>query len=107
MSRVVPPLHDRHASIGLQDAFLDAVDAFEDWQPGQQEPTVAFEGKDVPISSIFGRLRTSEDLMPEKTKLAVASVLSEWDAAAATYSDAATRLREGALERLKAGESGK
>jgi len=105
MTRVVPALHDRHAPISLQDAFLDAVEAFDDWQAGQEEPAIAFEEKLIPISSIFGRMRASDDLAPEKVRLAYsATVGNDPDAPAPyafTYGYAASRLRELSLEILR------
>ncbi|HWK15528.1 MAG TPA: hypothetical protein VNS02_14105 [Rhizobiaceae bacterium] len=107
MTRVVPALHDRHAPISLQDAFLDAVEAFEGWQQGQDEPAIAFEDKLIPISSIFGRMRTSDDIAPEKVRLAYSATVGDDpdlpDMRAFTYGYAASRLRELSLEILRDG----
>lgn len=102
MTRIVPPLHEGHASIILQEAFLEAVEAFAAWQEGGDEPTVSYEDKDVPISSIFGRFRTSNDLLPQKARLAVDDILGGAEGLGDTYSGAASELRELSLQRLKA-----
>lgn len=105
MTRVVPRLHERHAPIGLQNAFFDALEAFEEWEAGAREPAVDLEGSAIPVSSIFGRMRTSEDLVPQKVELAFRSAVGEEEVAAApnplTYSYVAARMRELSLERLR------
>jgi len=110
MTRVVPALHDRHAPISLQDAFLDAIEAFDEWRHGQEEPTIAFEEKLIPISSIFGRMRTSDDIAPEKVLLAYSATIGNDpdapDRHAFTYGYAAGRLRELSLEMLREGSAG-
>lgn len=106
MNRVVPALHDRHAPITLQEAFHEAIDAFDDWQLGMSEPAVKFEDKDIAISSIFGRMRHSEDVAPEKVRLAYLAAVGQEPPDVAkgarfTYGQAAARLRELSLERLR------
>lgn len=75
MNRVVPPLHESHASIYLQEAFEKALEAFDQWSLGRDEPFVRLDDKDVPISSIFGRMRTSDDIMPERMRMLAQSLL--------------------------------
>ena len=53
MTRVIPALHERHASTALQEAFYEALEGYDGWTLGQAEPSVLLEGKEVPISSIF------------------------------------------------------
>lgn len=105
MTRIVPPLHERHAPTTLQEAFYAALEAYEDWELDQPEPTVLFDDKDVPISSIFGRMRNSDDIVPEKVRLLVPAELNalvvETPQTDVTYSVFARPLRELALERLR------
>lgn len=105
MNRIVPPLHDRHAPTSLQDAFYEAMEVYEDWTLFDPEPVVRFEDKEVPVSSIFGRMRTSDDIVPEKVRLAfraAASPLSaDFQSRELTYSVVASRMRELCLERLR------
>ncbi|EBX4817138.1 hypothetical protein DRY87_26320, partial [Salmonella enterica subsp. enterica serovar Newport] len=75
MTRTLPALHEGHAPFHLHQAFADALDAFEDWLPGQAEPTILVEERQVPISAIFGRMRTCDDLLPARlTDIAVAII---------------------------------
>lgn len=106
MTRVLPALHEGHAPIFLHQAFQDAIDAYEDWKPGMTEPSVEFEGKLVPISSIFGRMRTCNDILPVRSLEAVRSVVGdpegELDGGEVTYAAAAFLLRALCLGRLRA-----
>lgn len=105
MTRVVPPLQERHAPMILLDAFYEAIEAFDEWSAGDSEPTVRYDGKDVPVSSIFGRMRTSEDLASEKVRLSYAAAASiepsRIDARNLINADIATHMRELCLERLR------
>ena len=64
MTNVLPPLHEGHAPFTLQQLFRDAVDAFEEWDNEVTEPIVTFEGRIVPISTVFEALRGCTDIMP-------------------------------------------
>lgn len=106
MTRVLPALHEGHAPIQLHQAFSDALDAYEDWGLDMTEPTVRFEEKNVPISSIFGRMRTCFDILPERHRLAVTYVLGDRadglsDNPTPSFADAATVLRALCVERLR------
>ena len=105
MTRVVPALHDRHAPTTLQEAFYAALEAYDEWRLDEDEPSVRFEDRDVPISSIFGRMRASDDLVPEKVRLAyrdaAAPLADEADDSDLTYAQVAVRMRELSLERLR------
>ena len=111
MNRVVPALHDRHAPTSLQEAFYEALEAYDDWALHAPEPSVRLEDKDIPVSSIFGRMRTSDDLVPEKVRLAfhaAAAPLNDGlDSRELTYAAVAIRMRELCLERLREGHEGK
>ncbi|TWG96701.1 hypothetical protein L598_002500000090 [Mesorhizobium sp. J18] len=106
MTRVLPALHEGHAPIFLHLAFQEAIEAYEDWKPGTKEPAVEFEGRLVPISSIFGRMRTCNDILPIRSLEAVRSITGdlagEPDGREVTYAAAAFILRALCLERLKA-----
>lgn len=106
MTRTLPPLHEGHAPIHLQQAFSDAVDAYEDWGLHMEEPKVRFEDKDVPISSIFGRMRTCDDILPERLLAAVTAIAGDralqlGASGRVTYAEAALLLRAGCVERLR------
>ncbi|WP_377292080.1 hypothetical protein [Rhizobium sp. SG2393] len=60
----LPDLHDGHAPITLQQLFGEALDAFDDWEPGSSEPTVTHEGQIYPISAVFDRMRGCTDILP-------------------------------------------
>lgn len=106
MTRLFPALHEGHAPIHLHHAFEDALEAFEAWGLGLPEPAVDVEERQVPISAVFGRMRTCSDLLPQRTldlALEVAggrtSALSDDNA---TYAQAAIILRALCVERLRA-----
>lgn len=104
MTRSLPPLHDGHAPIFLHQAFDDALDAFETWEPALSEPEVELDGRAVPISSVFGRMRSCTDLLPGRIvdnvkAVAGADALGEGQI---TYSEAAMLMRALAVERLRA-----
>lgn len=105
MTRLLPALHEGHAPIYLHRAFSDALDAFDDWAPGAGEPLVDYEDGAVPISSVFGRMRTCTDRLPSRvlelvTSLAPSMPVSELDADP-TYADAARVMRALCVERLR------
>jgi hypothetical protein len=105
MTRVLPPLHEGHAPIFLHQAFQDALEAFENWDLNSEEPEVELEDKTVPISSVFGRMRTCTDLLPVRILDDVRGVLGEQAAdlveGTVTYAEAAFLLRAICVERLR------
>ena len=105
MTRVLPPLHEGHAPIFLHLAFEDALEAVEAWVPQAEEPEVEFEGKSVPVSAVFGRMRTCTDLIPVRILDDVRDVLGETASGladgATTYAEAAFLLRAVCVERLR------
>lgn len=106
MTRTLPALHDGHAPFHLHQAFADALDAFEDWLPGHPEPRISVEQTEVPISAIFGRMRSCEDLLPQRVVDAIASVLPNSDLTPSngehlTFAEAASVLRAKCVERFK------
>jgi hypothetical protein len=107
MTQLLPPLHEGHAPIFLHLAFQDALEAFEAWKPGEQEPRVDCDGKPTAISAVFGRMRTCTDIMPVRVLDEAQAVISDpalaaLEGAAATYAEAARILRAHCVERLKA-----
>lgn len=106
MTRLLPVLHEGHAPIQLHHAFEDAAEAFESWAFGTDEPRVAFEGGHVPISAVFGRMRTCSDLLPQRTLDLVRDVIGEEAHAlrqeGETYAGAAFVLRALCVGRLRA-----
>lgn len=104
MTRVIPALHERHAPTALQEAFYEALEPYDGWMLGEVEPSVSLDGKLVPISSIFGRMRTSDDIIPEKARLVVRTAAAPaYDLATPelTYAPVASHMRELVLERLR------
>lgn len=69
------------------------------------EPLVEFEGQSVPISSVFGRMRSCSDLLPIRILEDVTAVVPERLLASGeeqlTYADAARVLRALCVERLR------
>jgi hypothetical protein len=105
MTRLLPALYQGHAPVYLHLAFDEALDAFEEWLPHQDEPQVIFEGRSVAISSVFGRMRSCTDLLPSRIKAAVDQVLGREHTVLggdqATYGDAARIIRAQCVERLR------
>lgn len=107
MTQLLPPLHEGHAPMFLHLAFQDALEAFETWMPGEQEPLVDCDGKPTAISAVFGRMRTCTDVMPIRVLDDVQALLDDpalaaLEGATATYAEAARVLRAYCVERLKA-----
>ena len=104
-TRMIPPLHEGHAPVFLHLAFDDALDAYEGWGLDMDEPVVVFEDKSIPISSVFGRMRSCTDLLPSRTVQAVEDVtgapIAGLVSEPVTYASAAFLLRALAGERLK------
>jgi hypothetical protein len=52
----------------LQDAFLEAMEAYRNWETGEPEPTVEisiqYDPVQIPISKIFGKLWFCTDILP-------------------------------------------
>jgi len=98
-------LHEGHAPVFLHRAFDDAVEAYEEWTFGSREPVVELEGAHVPISAVFGRMRSCTDLLPIRALDATLAVVGDRSAdiedRQATYSQAAFVLRALCVERLK------
>lgn len=105
MNRILPPLHEGHAPIFLHLAFEEAMEAYEAWQPQADEPLVELEGKPVPISAVFGRMRNCTDLLPARVLVAVTHVLGGRAPVtgndAPTYAHAAFVLRAMCVARLR------
>jgi hypothetical protein len=105
MSRLLPVLHEGHAPIYLHQAFAEALDAYEQWQLGGEEPLVFFEDGQVPISAVFGRMRRCTDILPIRILEDVSDISGQLiendDAAAITYADAAHVMRARCVQRLK------
>ena len=105
MLTVLPDLHQGHAPITLQNAFHDALERFEEWQPDRNEPAVAVEGPCVPISSVFQKMLDCTDLLPLRTAATLKAIASLDDSVAAathTYSQGARLMLPLFAERLAA-----
>jgi hypothetical protein len=106
MTRLLPALYEGHAPFYLHQAFADAVDAYQEWSAGADEPLVAYDGRLVPISSIFGRMRRCTDLLPVRVFEDVAALQPDGPLAeltdTPTYADAAYVMRALCVERLRA-----
>lgn len=106
MTRLLPPLHEGHAPIFLHQAFDDAVEAYEKWTLEMHEPMVELDGAYVPISAVFGRMRSCTDILPMRTLEATLAVVGDRSAdiedRQATYAQAAFVMRALCVERLRA-----
>ena len=47
-----------------RQAFSDAVDAFEQWDDGEPEPTINFRGDSITISRACGLVWRCTDILP-------------------------------------------
>lgn len=105
MTRLLPPLHEGHAPIFLHLAFDDALEAYGEWAMSETEPTVDFEDKQVPISSLFGRMRNCTDFLPARVQDRVNELVGGTPVVgqSSTYAQAAHAMRALCVERLKAG----
>lgn len=106
MPRLLPPLHEGHAPFILHQAFQDALDAYEDWTLGTDEPTVEFDGNQVAISAVFGRMRTCTDTLPQRILDEVKAVVgpdlaNQVEGDQVSYAGAALVLRALCVDRLK------
>ena len=77
MTSLLPPLHEGHAPIYLHQAFHHAIEAYEDWQINQDEPSVTVNGKSTRISVIFRRLWNCNDIIPNHTLDAMRDVVPD------------------------------
>jgi hypothetical protein len=64
MTNALPPLHNGHAPITLQELFREALYAFEEWDTELTEPIVTFEGRVIPIGLVFEAMRECDDIVP-------------------------------------------
>jgi hypothetical protein len=48
----------------VRAAFLDATLAYVDWEAGDPEPTVDFEGRTIPTSGACGIVWNCSDILP-------------------------------------------
>jgi len=105
MTRVLPPLHEGHAPIFLHQAFDDALDAYQQWGLLMDEPAVMLEGRSVPISAVFGRMRSCTDLMPSRIRDEVRATAGARAAGLPddipTYAEAAFLMRALCVARLR------
>ena len=80
MTNALPPLHEGHAPITLQQLFREALYAFEEWDLEVTEPIVTFEGKILPISVVFEAMRECTDIVPNNIVTAVTERLTKpWE----------------------------
>ena len=93
MLNFLPDLHEGHAPITLQQAFGDALEAFDAWEDERAEPMVIFEDRVVPIGIVFDSMRDCTDLLPRTMAEIVAETLARNPATAdveiVTFADAA------------------
>ncbi|MDX3925227.1 MAG: hypothetical protein QHC90_05375 [Shinella sp.] len=80
MMNFLPDLYEGHAPITLQHLFRDAIYAFDEWDEGVAEPTVAYQGTLVPISTVFEAMRNCTDIVPQTVLSAITDRLTKpWD----------------------------
>ncbi|QFI69187.1 hypothetical protein EKH55_4313 [Sinorhizobium alkalisoli] len=103
VQKVLPELYQDHASITLQNAFHDALEALEAWEDGNEEPLVAVEGCTVPISHIFAHMSACTDLLPLRTRDVLESITDKGSLlalAGSLYADGAKLVMPLCVERL-------
>ena len=104
-TRLLPALHEGHAPIQLHGAFDEALEAYQAWTPGTDEPQVEFEGHMIPISSVFGRMRTCTDILPWRIEADVLDTVGGMPLSGGertiTYAHAALVLRALCVDRLR------
>jgi len=103
MTRLLPALHEGHAPIQFHLAFSDALDTFSSWEQDTREPFVEIDARQVPISSLFGRMRTCTDILPGRVLddvEEVTGVALVTDNRPPTYADAARVLRGLCVQRI-------
>jgi hypothetical protein len=105
MKRILPPLHEGHAPIFLHQAFEEALEAYESWSTNGDEPVVDLDERPVPISAVFGRMRTCTDLLPARILDDVLDIVgrgtSTFGGDTPTYAQAAFVMRALCVERLR------
>jgi hypothetical protein len=80
MTNALPPLYNGHAPITLQQAFREALYAFEEWDTGLTEPLVTVEGRITPISLVFEAMRECDDIVPMNLSTAITGRLTKpWE----------------------------
>ncbi|HEY0124804.1 MAG TPA: hypothetical protein VGC14_24175 [Rhizobium sp.] len=80
MSNALPPLHEGHAPITLQQLFREALYAFEEWDTEVTEPIVTFDGRILPVSAVFEAMRECTDIVPNNIVSAVTERLTKpWE----------------------------
>lgn len=77
MTNALPPLYNGHAPITLQQAFREALYAFEEWDTGLTEPLVTVEGRIAPISRVFEAMRECDDIVPLNLSTAITERLTK------------------------------
>lgn len=98
-------MHEGHALFVLHGAFDEALDAYQKWASGIEQPQVELDGRMVPISSVFGRMRTCTDILPWRIEGEVSALFGRASigngGAPSTYADADLLLRALCVERLR------
>lgn len=93
MLNFLPDLHEGHAPITLQQAFGDALEAFDAWEDERAEPMVIYDDQIVPIGTVFESMRECTDILPRTVADLVADALARNPAAVGaeivTFGDAA------------------
>lgn len=103
MQKVLPELYKGHAPITLQNAFHDALEALEEWKEGHEEPLVAVDGYNVPISHVFARMSACTDLLPLRTRDVLETIVDKGSFRASGgsfYADGAKLIMPICVERL-------
>ncbi|WP_269932799.1 hypothetical protein [Aminobacter sp. HY435] len=103
MHKVLPELYEGHAPITLQNAFHDALEALEEWKEGNEEPLVAVEALNVPISHVFARMSACTDLLPLRTRDVLETIVDKGSFRASggsLYADGAKLVMPICVERL-------
>jgi len=87
------PNYNGHAPSHVRRTFLDAIDAFVDWEDGAPEPKVEFEAKfdtrQISISEACGLVWNCTDILPSDARSALGyadiTLQTSWTYAAAAH----------------------
>ena len=88
------PARGGHAPGDVRDAFLEAIEAFENWEDGDDEPTVEVRGSDLPISQACGLLWNCTDILPGGAVTSLRDLDGDDAFKRSTYAGGARFLRE-------------
>ena len=61
-----PANRDGRAPSDIRDAFLEAIDAYQNWKEGEPEPTVELRDQYMTVTQVCGLLWNCSDILPSR-----------------------------------------